>query len=210
VLSAKVSAVQDLIAVYREVARRSDYAIHLGLTEAGMGSKGIVASSAALGILLQEGIGDTIRFSLTPEPGGDRTLEVKAAQELLQTMGFAPRAARGGLPRLRTHHLDGVPGARPRHPGLDRRLHAGMEADLSGRRGPQRGGDGLHRERPGRVEARRYRHLAPRHRRGPERPVFIDGRKAATLRGPSIAGDFKAMVQDYIERRYRVDTEAAE
>ncbi len=88
VLSAKVSAVQDLIAVYREVARRSDYAIHLGLTEAGMGSKGIVASSAALGILLQEGIGDTIRFSLTPEPGGDRTLEVKAAQELLQTMGF--------------------------------------------------------------------------------------------------------------------------
>ena len=88
ILSAKVSGVQDLIAIYREVARRSDYAIHLGLTEAGMGSKGIVASSAALGILLQEGIGDTIRFSLTPEPGGDRTLEVKAAQELLQTMGF--------------------------------------------------------------------------------------------------------------------------
>ena len=88
VLSAKVSAVQDLIAVYRELARRSDYALHLGLTEAGMGSKGIVASSAAIGILLQEGIGDTIRYSLTPEPGGDRTLEVKAAQELLQTMGF--------------------------------------------------------------------------------------------------------------------------
>src|SRR5919205_2016457 len=86
--SAKVSAVQDLIAVYRELVRRSDYALHLGLTEAGMGSKGIVASSAAIGILLQEGIGDTIRFSLTPEPGGDRTLEVKAAQELLQTMGF--------------------------------------------------------------------------------------------------------------------------
>ncbi len=88
ILSAKVSAVQDLIAVYREVARRSDYAIHLGLTEAGMGSKGIVAASAAIGVLLQEGIGDTIRYSLTPEPGGDRTVEVKVAQELLQTMGF--------------------------------------------------------------------------------------------------------------------------
>src|ERR1700736_6536854 len=88
ILSAKVSAVQDLIAVYQELARRSDYAIHLGLTEAGMGSKGIVASAAALGILLQQGIGDTIRISLTPEPGGDRTLEVQVAQELLQTMGF--------------------------------------------------------------------------------------------------------------------------
>ncbi len=88
ILSAKVSAVQDLIAVYREVARRSDYAIHLGLTEAGMGTKGIVAASAAIGVLLQEGIGDTIRYSLTPEPGGDRTVEVKVAQELLQTMGF--------------------------------------------------------------------------------------------------------------------------
>src|SRR6186713_244619 len=88
ILSAKVSAVQDLIAVYSELARRSDYALHLGLTEAGMGSKGIVASSAAMGVLLQQGIGDTIRVSLTPEPDGDRTVEVKVAQELLQTMGF--------------------------------------------------------------------------------------------------------------------------
>jgi (E)-4-hydroxy-3-methylbut-2-enyl-diphosphate synthase len=103
ILSAKVSAVQDLIAVYKELVSRSDYAIHLGLTEAGMGSKGIVASAAALGILLQDGIGDTIRISLTPEPGGDRTLEVQVAQELLQTMGFRTfRAAGCGVPRLRS------------------------------------------------------------------------------------------------------------
>jgi 4-hydroxy-3-methylbut-2-en-1-yl diphosphate synthase IspG/GcpE len=114
ILSAKVSQVQDLIAVYAELARRSDYALHLGLTEAGMGTKGIVASSAAMGILLQQGIGDTIRISLTPEPGGDRTREVQVAQELLQTMGFRSiRAGRRRLPRLWPDHLDRVPGTRP-------------------------------------------------------------------------------------------------
>ena len=110
---------QDLIGVYGELARRCDYALHLGLTEAGMGSKGIVASSAAMGVLLQQGIGDTIRISLTPEPNGDRTLEVKVAQELLQTVGSAHlRAAGGRLPRLRPHHLDDVPGAGVQHPEL--------------------------------------------------------------------------------------------
>ena len=122
ILSAKVSAVQDLIAVYQDLARRSDYAIHLGLTEAGMGTKGIVASSAAMGILLQQGIGDTIRFSLTPEPGGDRTVEVKTAQELLQTMGFAPscpwsppaRAADAPPPRFsRSWRATSRPGSPP-------------------------------------------------------------------------------------------------
>ena len=160
ILSAKVSGVQDLIAIYREVARRSDYAIHLGLTEAGMGSKGIVASSAALGILLQEGIGDTIRFSLTPEPGGDRTLEVKAAQELLQTMGFrtfVPLVA--ACPRMRAHHLDRLPGTRPRHPELDQCLDAGLARDASGCRGTQRRRDGVHRERAGRIETCRYRYF---------------------------------------------------
>ncbi len=135
IISGKVSAVQDLIAVYGELARRSDYALHLGLTEAGMGSKGIVASSAALGVLLQQGIGDTIRISLTPEPNGDRTLEVKVAQELLQTVGLAHlRAARRRLPRLRPHHLDDLPGARRQDPKLHSRLDAGMEDALPRRR----------------------------------------------------------------------------
>ena len=171
ILSAKVSAVQDLIAVYRDLARRSTYAIHLGLTEAGMGSKGIVASSAAMGILLQEGIGDTIRFSLTPEPGGDRTIEVKAAQELLQTMGFRTFvplvAACPGCGRTTSTVFQELA---QRHPGLDLDLDAGVEAAVSRRRGSQRRGDGLHRERAGRVEARRHRHLAARHRRDPGRP----------------------------------------
>ena len=118
ILSCKVSGVQDLIAVYRELARRCRYALHLGLTEAGMGSKGIVASTAALSVLLQEGIGDTIRVSLTPEPGGDRTREVLVAQEILQTMGLPQvRADGGGLPRLRPDHLDRVPAARRPDPG---------------------------------------------------------------------------------------------
>ena len=114
-LSCKVSGVQDLIAVYRDLAARCDYPLHLGLTEAGMGSKGIVASTAALSVLLQEGIGDTIRISLTPEPGGDRTREVVVAQEILQTMGlrsFAPMVI--SLPRLRPHHQHLFPGTRRR------------------------------------------------------------------------------------------------
>ena len=166
ILSAKVSAVQDLIAVYQELARRSDYAIHLGLTEAGMGSKGIVASSAALGILLQDGIGDTIRISLTPEPGGDRTLEVQVAQELLQTMGFRTFvplvAACPGCGRTTSTTFQEL--ARS-NSGFHPRGNAGLEDALSRRRGAQRRGDGLHRQRPRRIQACQYRHLAARHRR---------------------------------------------
>ena len=154
ILSAKVSAVQDLIAVYIDLARRSDYALHLGLTEAGMGSKGIVASSAAMGILLQQGIGDTVRVSLTPEPGGDRTLEVKVAQELLQTMGFrifVPLvAACPGCGRTTSTTFQEL--ARDIQ-NFILRLDAGVEDALSRRRRPQRRGDGLHRQRARRVRS---------------------------------------------------------
>ena len=203
IISGKVSAVQDLIAVYTELAERSNYALHLGLTEAGMGSKGIVASSAAMGFLLQQGIGDTIRVSLTPEPNGDRTLEVKVAQELLQTLGlrtFVPLVA--ACPRLRPHHLDDLSGTCLQHSKLHSRFHAGMEDAIPWRRGPQRRGDGLHRQRSGREQTRRHRHLASRHRRAPAAPVFIDGKKAITLRGPTVSADFQKIVVDYIERRF--------
>ena len=203
ILSAKVSGVQDLIAVYRMLAARCDYAIHLGLTEAGMGSKGIVASSAALGILLQEGIGDTIRISLTPEPGGDRSLEVKVAQEILQTMGFrafVPIVA--ACPGCGRTTSTVVPGARQGHPGAPQRLDAGVARDLSGRRGAEGRGDGLHRQRTGRIEARRYRHLAARHRRAADGACLHRRQKAVTLRGPTLADDFKKLVEDYIEKRY--------
>ena len=161
ILSAKVSKVPDLIAVYSDLARRSDHALHLGLTEAGMGTKGVVASSAALGVLLQQGIGDTIRISLTPEPGGDRTREVKVAQELLQAMGlrsFSPEVA-------------ACPGCGRTTSTVFQELAQRIEADIaeampvwareiSRRRGASGRGDGLHRQRPRRIEARRYRHLA--------------------------------------------------
>ncbi len=167
VLSAKVSAVQDLIAVYAMLAARSDLALHLGLTEAGMGSKGIVASSAALGVLLQQGIGDTIRISLTPEPNGDRTLEVKVAQELLQSMGFRAFvplvAACPGCGRTTSTTFQEL--ARDIQDFI-RDGDAGVEAPLSGGGDAHRRGDGLHRQRPRRVQACRYRHLAARHRRG--------------------------------------------
>ena len=170
ILSAKVSAVQDLIAVYADLAQRSDYALHLGLTEAGMGSKGIVASSAAMGILLQQGIGDTIRISLTPEPGGDRTLEVKVAQELLQTMGFRTFvplvAACPGCGRTTSDTFQVL--ARD----IQSFIHTSMpewKKRYPGRRDPQRRGDGLHRQRSGREQARRHRHFAARHRREPGR-----------------------------------------
>ena len=173
IISGKVSAVQDLIAVYGELARRSNYALHLGLTEAGMGSKGIVASSAAMGVLLQQGIGDTIRVSLTPEPNGDRTLEVKVGAGIVaDTRAAHLRAARCRLPRLRPHDLDDLPGARRRHPKLHSRLDAGMENALSRRRRSQRRGDGLHRQRTRREQARRHRHFAPRHRRAADRAGF--------------------------------------
>jgi (E)-4-hydroxy-3-methylbut-2-enyl-diphosphate synthase len=203
ILSAKVSAVQDLIAVYLELARRSDYALHLGLTEAGMGSKGIVASSAALGILLQQGIGDTIRISLTPEPGGDRTVEVKVAQELLQTMGFrvfVPLvAACPGCGRttsttfqelardIQTFIQCSMPEWKSRYPGVETLNVAVMGCIVNGPGESKHADIGI--SLPGTGEQ-------------PAAPVFIDGKKAATLRGATVAADFKRMVTDYIERRF--------
>ena len=205
ILSAKVSAVQDLIAVYHDLARRSDYAIHLGLTEAGMGSKGIVASSAALGILLQQGIGDTIRISLTPEPGGDRTLEVKVAQELLQTMGFrvfVPLvAACPGCGRTTSTTFQEL--ARDIQDFI-RDLDAGLEDALSGRRGAQRRGDGLHRERPGREQARRHRHFAARHRRDAGRAGVHRRQEGRDLARPDGRGRF----QEDGDRLYRAPVRA--
>jgi (E)-4-hydroxy-3-methylbut-2-enyl-diphosphate synthase len=203
ILSAKVSAVQDLIAVYRELAARSDYAIHLGLTEAGMGSKGIVASAAALGILLQDGIGDTIRISLTPEPGGDRTLEVQVAQELLQTMGFRTFvplvAACPGCGRttsttfqelarsIQDFIRDEMPSWKTRYPGVESLNVAIMGCIVNGPGESKHADIGI--SLPGTGET-------------PAAPVFVDGKKFRTLRGPNIATEFKAMVIDYIDQRY--------
>jgi (E)-4-hydroxy-3-methylbut-2-enyl-diphosphate synthase len=203
ILSAKVSAVQDLIAVYRELAARSDYAVHLGLTEAGMGSKGIVASAAALGILLQDGIGDTIRISLTPEPGGDRTLEVQVAQELLQTMGFRTFvplvAACPGCGRttsttfqelarsIQDFIRDEMPAWKTRYPGVESLNVAIMGCIVNGPGESKHADIGI--SLPGTGET-------------PAAPVFVDGKKFRTLRGPNIATEFKAMVIDYIDQRY--------
>jgi (E)-4-hydroxy-3-methylbut-2-enyl-diphosphate synthase len=203
ILSAKVSNVQDLIAVYRMLASRCDYALHLGLTEAGMGSKGIVASSAAMGILLQEGIGDTVRVSLTPEPGGDRSLEVKVAQELLQTMGFRAFipivAACPGCGRttstvfqelardIQNHLTESMPVWKETYPGVEELKVAVMGCIVNGPGESKHADIGI--SLPGTGEE-------------PTAPVFIDGRKAMTLRGPTLVDDFKALVQDYIERRY--------
>jgi len=203
ILSAKVSAVQDLIAVYIDLARRSDYAIHLGLTEAGMGSKGIVASSAAMGILLQQGIGDTVRVSLTPEPGGDRTLEVKVAQELLQTMGFRTFvplvAACPGCGRTTSTTFQelareiqdfihvSMPEWKTRYPGVEGLNVAVMGCIVNGPGESKHADIGI--SLPGTGEQ-------------PTAPVFIDGKKAMTLRGPTLTTDFKNIVIDYIERRF--------
>jgi (E)-4-hydroxy-3-methylbut-2-enyl-diphosphate synthase len=203
VLSAKVSAVQDLIAVYSMLADRSYLALHLGLTEAGMGSKGIVASSAALGVLLQQGIGDTIRISLTPEPGGDRTLEVKVAQELLQSMGFRSFvplvAACPGCGRttsttfqelardIQDFIRNEMPEWKRRYPGVETLNVAVMGCIVNGPGESKHADIGI--SLPGTGEA-------------PAAPVFIDGKKVATLRGPGAAADFKQMVLDYIERRF--------
>ncbi|MFL5099508.1 MAG: flavodoxin-dependent (E)-4-hydroxy-3-methylbut-2-enyl-diphosphate synthase [Xanthobacteraceae bacterium] len=203
ILSAKVSAVQDLVAVYEELGRRSDYALHLGLTEAGMGSKGIVASSAAMGILLQQGIGDTIRVSLTPEPGGDRTLEVKVAQELLQTMGFRTFvplvAACPGCGRttsttfqelaqeIQGFIVSSMAEWKTRYPGVEGLNVAVMGCIVNGPGESKHADIGI--SLPGTGEQ-------------PAAPVFIDGKKVATLRGATVATDFKQMVIDYIERRY--------
>src|SRR6187401_2592495 len=203
ILSAKVSAVQDLIAVYQDLASRSDYAIHLGLTEAGMGSKGIVASSAALGILLQQGIGDTIRVSLTPEPDGDRTVEVKVAQELLQTMGFrtfvpfvaaCPGCGRTTSTTFQELAQDiqdfirtSMPEWKTRYPGVENLNVAVMGCIVNGPGESKHADIGI--SLPGTGEQ-------------PTAPVFVDGKKVATLRGPTLTADFKAMVIDYIERRW--------
>jgi (E)-4-hydroxy-3-methylbut-2-enyl-diphosphate synthase len=211
ILSAKVSAVQDLIAVYRTLAARSDYALHLGLTEAGMGSKGIVASSAAMGVLLQEGIGDTVRVSLTPEPRGDRTLEVKVAQEILQTMGFRTFvplvAACPGCGRttstvfqelaseIQTYIHEEMPNWRKTYPGVEKLNVAVMGCIVNGPGESKHADIGI--SLPGTGEA-------------PAAPVFIDGAKAVTLRGPTIAKDFKALVIDYIEKRFGGKGMAAE
>ena len=205
ILSAKVSSVQDLISVYTMLADRCRYALHLGLTEAGMGSKGIVASSAALGLLLQQGIGDTIRVSLTPEPNGDRTLEVKVAQEILQTMGFRAFvpvvAACPGCGRTTSTVFqelardvqdmirDRMPDWKTRYPGVETLNLAVMGCIVNGPGESKHADIGI--SLPGTGET-------------PAAPVFIDGQKAMTLRGSNIAAEFRAIVEDYIERRYGV------
>ena len=206
ILSAKVSRVQDLIAVYADLAKRSDHSLHLGLTEAGMGSKGIVASSAAMGILLQQGIGDTIRVSLTPEPGGDRTTEVQVAQELLQTMGFRTFvpivAACPGCGRttstvfqelaqnIQSHLRRMMPGWKEMYPGVESLNVAVMGCIVNGPGESKHADIGI--SLPGTGET-------------PSAPVFIDGKKAVTLRGDSIAREFFGLVEDYVEKRYRRD-----
>jgi (E)-4-hydroxy-3-methylbut-2-enyl-diphosphate synthase len=210
ILSAKVSGVQDLISVYRMVARRSDYALHLGLTEAGMGSKGIVASSAALGILLQEGIGDTIRVSLTPEPGGDRTLEVQVAQEILQTMGFRTFvplvAACPGCGRTTSTVFQELARDiqfmirnrmaqwRKIYPGVEALNVAVMGCIVNGPGESKHADVGI--SLPGTGEA-------------PAAPVFIDGRKVKTLRGAGIAKEFEEIVEDYVATRFGAKTRSS-
>jgi (E)-4-hydroxy-3-methylbut-2-enyl-diphosphate synthase len=211
ILSTKVSDVQHLIAVYQDLAARCDYALHLGLTEAGMGSKGIVASSAALGILLQQGIGDTIRISLTPEPGGDRTTEVRVAQELLQTMGFrqfvpvvaaCPGCGRTTSTTFQTlakeiqdHLSSSMPVWKERYPGVETLSVAVMGCIVNGPGESKHANIGI--SLPGTGEA-------------PAAPVFVDGQKVATLRGTDVADQFKLMVADYIERKFGAGREAAE
>jgi (E)-4-hydroxy-3-methylbut-2-enyl-diphosphate synthase len=203
IISAKVSAVQDLVAVYTMLAGRCRYALHLGLTEAGMGSKGIVASTAAMGILLQQGIGDTIRVSLTPEPGGDRTQEVRVAQEILQTMGlrsFVPIvAACPGCGRttstvfqelasdIQAHVRERMGVWRGKYPGVESLNLAVMGCIVNGPGESKHADIGI--SLPGTGEA-------------PSAPVFIDGKKAMTLRGPNIAAEFKAIVEEYVAKRY--------
>jgi (E)-4-hydroxy-3-methylbut-2-enyl-diphosphate synthase len=203
ILSAKVSAVQDLISVYAMLASRCTYALHLGLTEAGMGSKGIVASAAAIGILLQKGIGDTIRVSLTPEPNGARTKEVEVAQQILQTMGFRTFvpivAACPGCGRttstlfqemaqdIQSHLIAKMPEWKKTYPGVETLNVAVMGCIVNGPGESKHADIGI--SLPGTGES-------------PAAPVFIDGHKAATLRGPTLAQDFMAMVQEYIEKRF--------
>jgi (E)-4-hydroxy-3-methylbut-2-enyl-diphosphate synthase len=203
ILSCKVSGVQDLIAVYRELARRCDYPLHLGLTEAGMGSKGIVASTAALSVLLQEGIGDTIRISLTPEPGGDRSKEVVVGQEILQTMGlrkFTPMViACPGCGRttstvfqeladdIQTFLREQMPEWKKTYPGVEAMNVAVMGCIVNG---------------PGESKHANIGISLPGTGESPAAPVFVDGQKFATLRGERIVEEFKAIVLDYVKKNY--------
>ncbi len=203
ILSAKVSNVQDVVSVYRELARRCDYPLHVGLTEAGMGSKGIVASTAALSVLLQEGIGDTIRVSLTPEPGGDRTREVVVAQEILQTMGlraFTPLViACPGCGRtsstffqelaeqIQTYLRAQMPVWRASYPGVESMQVAVMGCVVNGPGESRHADIGI--SLPGADEA-------------PVAPVFVDGERSVTLKGDRIAEEFKQIVDEYVHRRY--------
>ena len=203
VLSCKVSGVQDLIAIYRDLAARCDYPLHLGLTEAGMGSKGIVASTAALSVLLQEGIGDTIRVSLTPEPNGDRTQEVVVAQEILQTMGlraFTPLvAACPGCGRttstvfqelaqeIQSHVRARMPDWRLQFEGVENMTLAVMGCVVNGPGESKHANIGI--SLPGTGET-------------PVAPVYIDGEKTVTLKGDDIAREFKAIVDEYVARKY--------
>jgi (E)-4-hydroxy-3-methylbut-2-enyl-diphosphate synthase len=204
VISCKMSQVQDLIAVYRALAARCDYALHLGLTEAGMGSKGIVASTAALAVLLQEGIGDTVRVSLTPEPGGDRTREVQVAQEILQTMGlrsFSPMvSACPGCGRTTSTVFQELaqdiekflraqmPVWKTQYPGVEAMRVAVMGCVVNGPGESKHADIGI--SLPGTGEA-------------PVAPVYVDGRKTVTLKGPRIAQEFQAIVEGYVKERYK-------
>ncbi len=203
VISCKMSGVQDLIGVYRELARRCGHALHLGLTEAGMGSKGIVASSAAMAVLLQEGIGDTIRVSLTPEPGGDRTREVLVAQEILQTMGirsFAPMvAACPGCGRttstlfqelaakIQSYLRAQMPRWRERYPGVEEMRVAVMGCVVNGPGESKHADIGI--SLPGTNEL-------------PVAPVYVDGARSVTLKGERIAEEFQALVEEYVRKNY--------
>jgi (E)-4-hydroxy-3-methylbut-2-enyl-diphosphate synthase len=207
ILSCKVSGVQDLIAVYRELAKRCDYPLHLGLTEAGMGSKGIVASTAALSVLLQEGIGDTIRISLTPEPGGDRTREVVVGQEILQTMGlrkFTPMViACPGCGRttstvfqeladnIQSYLREQMPEWKKHYPGVEGMNVAVMGCIVNG---------------PGESKHANIGISLPGTGESPAAPVFVDGQKFATLRGERIVEEFQAIVLDYVKKYYSRET----
>ncbi|HWQ37654.1 MAG TPA: flavodoxin-dependent (E)-4-hydroxy-3-methylbut-2-enyl-diphosphate synthase [Burkholderiales bacterium] len=210
VLSCKVSGVQDLITVYRRLAARSDFPLHLGLTEAGMGSKGIVASTAALAILLQEGIGDTIRVSLTPEPGGDRTREVVVAQEILQSLGLrsftpmvtaCPGCGRTSstffqelADRIQSFLRDQMPAWRARYPGVEDMRVAVMGCVVNG---------------PGESKHANVGISLPGSGETPVAPVYVDGVKTVTLKGENIAEQFQQIVEAYVRTRYGVRSEAA-
>jgi (E)-4-hydroxy-3-methylbut-2-enyl-diphosphate synthase len=203
IISCKVSRVQDLISVYRDLAARCRYALHLGLTEAGMGSKGIVASSAALAVLLQEGIGDTIRISLTPEPNGDRTQEVRVAQEILQSMGlrsFVPQVtACPGCGRttsvvfqeladkIQTFLRNQMPRWKENYPGVETMDVAVMGCIVNG---------------PGESKHANVGISLPGTGEQPSAPVFVDGQKTVTLRGERIAEEFQAIVENYVKDKY--------